>query len=72
MRWSELIRLLEKKGWFLWHHGGKHDIYRRNGSQEKIVVGRHRSEEVPHGTFRKIIKQSGIILYEKSKGNSGD
>jgi len=57
MKWSELRRLAEQNGWRLVRHGGNHDIYEHDETSEKLIIGRHRSEEIRTGLMRKLIKQ---------------
>ena len=60
MKWSELRRIAERKGWFLLKNGKKHDIYKHPDSLDRIEIGRHGKEEIPYGTFCKLKKQIGF------------
>ncbi|PID88930.1 MAG: hypothetical protein CSB02_00120 [Bacteroidia bacterium] len=60
MKWSEIKRIAEKKGWFLYRHGSKHDIYRHQDRDFPIMIGRHDKEEIKKGTFNKLKKQIGF------------
>ena len=60
MKWNELIRLAQDNGWYLQKHGKKHDVYIHAESRERIIIGRHGSDEVPIGTCVKILKQMGL------------
>lgn len=60
MKYSELIRFLEKAGCTVKRHGGNHDWYYSPISERSFPVGRHQSEEVPPGTLNKILKQAGL------------
>jgi predicted RNA binding protein YcfA (HicA-like mRNA interferase family) len=60
MKWNELKKLAEASGWYLLKHGKKHDIYVHPTNRNRLVIGRHGSEEVPVGTCMKLIKQMGI------------
>ena len=55
MKRSDLIRLLEQKGWYLLRNGSNHDIY-TNGVK-KETIPRHR--EIPEGLARTILKRMG-------------
>lgn len=62
MRWNELRKLAEKKGWRLFKNGARHDQYRHPEHPELgiLIIGRHGSEEVKKGTFESIRKQIGL------------
>ncbi|MDR3180359.1 MAG: type II toxin-antitoxin system HicA family toxin [Prevotellaceae bacterium] len=60
MKWSELRRIVEKEGWYLYRHGGKHDIYRHPEKDYPIEIERHDSQEVGRGIFYKLKKQIGF------------
>lgn len=53
---AELIKLLEKNGWYLKRNGGEHDIY-TNGKDSEPVP-RHR--ELKEHLARAIIKRHGL------------
>ena len=56
MNRKDLIKKLEKNGWYFDRHGGNHDIY-TNG--KKIVsIPRHR--EINEITAKNIIKRCGL------------
>lgn len=59
MKWSELIKLVEEQGYRLYSHGKKHDIY-VNSHGNRLVLERHRSQEVRKGLESKIKKQIGL------------
>ena len=56
MKRSDLIKLLEKNGWFLKRNGGEHDIYSDGNRSEAIP--RHR--EINELLAKKILKRVGI------------
>jgi len=60
MKWSELKKLAEQNGWQLLRHGANHDIYEHPEKTERLIVGRHSSEEIKKGLMKKLIKQIGI------------
>ncbi len=53
---SDLIRLLEKNGWYLKRNGGGHDIY-TNGTESETIP---RHKEVKENLARAIIKRRGL------------
>lgn len=59
MKFSELYRLLESKGWVL-KSTSKHHKYVHKDFKFPIPVGKHKSQEVPTGTLNKILKDAGL------------
>lgn len=55
---ADLIKLLEKNGWYLKRNGGGHDIY-TNG-KESETIPRHR--ELKENLARAIIKKAGAQM----------
>ncbi|MBO4455097.1 MAG: type II toxin-antitoxin system HicA family toxin [Bacteroidales bacterium] len=53
MTWNELRRLAVRKGWLFLRHGGKHDVYVKEG--KKILIERHWSQEVRYGMLLKLL-----------------
>lgn len=60
MKWNELIKIAEAKGWRFWKHGANHDIYRHSDRADLLIIGRHGKEEIKNGTCSKLKKQIGI------------
>jgi predicted RNA binding protein YcfA (HicA-like mRNA interferase family) len=60
MKWSELRRIAEQRGWQLYRHGADHDLYRHPETGETILIARHRKEEIKKGTYQKLKKQIGF------------
>ncbi|MFC2087156.1 type II toxin-antitoxin system HicA family toxin [Bacteroidota bacterium] len=54
---KEIIRYLEKNGFSFISQKGSHRKYK---SQGKIVIIPHPKKEIPIGTFRSIMRQSGL------------
>ena len=42
MKWNELRRIAEEKGWYSWRKGGNHDIYRHPDKDEFLYIERTR------------------------------
>ena len=57
MKRKDLIRKLEKNGWYLDRHGSKHDIY-TNGSKSEPIS---RQTEIDEILAKKILKRNGIV-----------
>jgi predicted RNA binding protein YcfA (HicA-like mRNA interferase family) len=60
MRFSELVRLLEKEGFRLVKEKGSIRYYGKPGHDRLIRVDYHGSKEVPTGTCQAILKAAGI------------
>jgi len=60
MKWSEIRKIAEKKGWQLKRHGGKHDLYTHPDKDFPIQIERHDSQEVKPGIFYSLKKQIGF------------
>ncbi len=59
MKWSELRRLAEERGWYLVRRG-RHDVYAHDGFDYRIELERHGSKEVKEGLLFKLKKQIGF------------
>lgn len=60
MKFSELVRLLEKNGFRLIKEKGSIRYYGKIGLAGLIRVDFHGSKEIPTGTCSKILKDSGL------------
>ncbi|MDR2087149.1 MAG: type II toxin-antitoxin system HicA family toxin [Dysgonamonadaceae bacterium] len=60
MKWSELRRIAEKSGWYLYRRGAKHDIYLHKDKNYPIEIERHDTQEVKNGLYYKLKKQIGF------------
>jgi len=65
MRFSELIRMLERNGFTLLKEKGSIRYYSKPGHDRLIRVDYHGSKEVPTGTCHAILKAAGIKEKEK-------
>lgn len=60
MKYSELKKLLKKNGCVLQHEGKRHEMWYSPKTGNSFPVGRHDTQDVAPGTFKAIMKQSGI------------
>ncbi len=60
MKFSELVRLLEKNGFALVKEKGSIRYYGKQGRDRLIRVDYHGSKEIPTGTCQAILKAAGI------------
>ena len=56
MKWSELRRIAERNGWYLYRSGRKHDIYRHPDKDYPIQIERHDSQDIKKGLYFKLKK----------------
>jgi predicted RNA binding protein YcfA (HicA-like mRNA interferase family) len=56
----EVIRLLERDGWFLVATRGSHRQYKHPGKPGRVTVAGKLSDDVAPGTFNSILKQAGL------------
>ena len=56
MKWSEMRRIAESHGWYLWRNGANHDVYRHPDKGDTILISRHGSEEVKNGIYFRLKK----------------
>ncbi len=60
MKFSELVRLLEKNGFKIIKEKGSIRYYGKPGWEKLIRVDYHGSKEVPTGTCQAILKAAGL------------
>jgi len=60
LKFSELVRLLEKNGFKIVKEKGSIRYYGKQGWDKLIRVDYHGSKEVPTGTSNSILKAAGI------------
>ena len=57
MKRAELIKLMERNGWYLKRNGGSHDVY-TNGTDCEMIP---RHKEVKELLAKRIIKRRGLL-----------
>jgi predicted RNA binding protein YcfA (HicA-like mRNA interferase family) len=61
MKVSEVIKLLEKDGWFLARQTGSHRQYKHQTKTGLVTLAVHRlSDDLAPGTLNSILKQAGL------------
>ena len=60
MKIHELIKLLKDNGCYILKHGKRHDIWVSPKTEQRIIIPRHGSQEVPKGTEHDIKRKAGI------------
>ena len=59
MRSREIIKILEKEGWFLVAVKGSHHQYKHSVRKSRVTIP-HPNSDFPKGTLASIFKQAGI------------
>jgi len=59
MNSRELIKLIEKDGWFLVNTEGSHNQYKHPSKKGRVTVP-HPKKDIPIGTLKSIKKQAGL------------
>jgi mRNA interferase HicA len=60
MKTNEMIRLIEKDGWYLVRQTGSHRIYRHGLKPGTIIIPAHGAKELQKGTEASIRKKAGL------------
>lgn len=60
MKFSELIRFLERNGFRLIKEKGSVRYYSKHGCPNLIRVDYHGAKEIPTGTYHAILKAAGL------------
>lgn len=61
---AEVIAALERAGFGFVSQRGSHAKYRKAGSPTRTVIVPAQRKEIPRGTFRSIIRQSGLSAHD--------
>jgi predicted RNA binding protein YcfA (HicA-like mRNA interferase family) len=60
MKVRELIKLIEKDGWFLVRIKGSHRQFHHPTKSGTVTIAGKESVDVPPGTLNSVLKQSGL------------
>lgn len=60
MKVKELIKLIEKDGWFLVRTKGSHRQFHHPSKNGTVTIAGKESIDVPIGTLNSILKQAGL------------
>lgn len=60
MKVRELVRLLERDGWFLVRTCGSHRQYKHPEKPGRVTVSGNLGSDVPVGTLKAAMKQAGL------------
>mgnify|MGYP001005865847 CR=1 FL=1 len=56
----ELIKILERDGWFIVNQVGSHRQYKHPIKKGRVTVAGHLGDDVPIGTMNNILRQAGL------------
>jgi predicted RNA binding protein YcfA (HicA-like mRNA interferase family) len=60
MKVREVIRALEKDGWYLVATRGSHRQYKHPSKAGRVTVASHPGDDLMPGTLNSILKQAGL------------
>ena len=60
VKYSELVRTLNKEGWYIVRQSGGHMLMQHPEKNARLIIPFHGSKEVKKGLLRSILKQAGI------------
>jgi mRNA interferase HicA len=65
MKYSELLRILKKDGWYEVRQSGSHIIMQHPTKRNTVPVPFHASKEVKKGTLNQILKMTEININKR-------
>jgi predicted RNA binding protein YcfA (HicA-like mRNA interferase family) len=60
MKARDIIKLIEKDGWYWKRTSGSHQVYKHPTKTGTVVVAQHGSKDIPEGTVKSILRQAGL------------
>lgn len=60
MKVREVVRILEKEGWYLARIRGSHHQYRHPAKPGVVTIPGHGNDDLAPGTLNSILKQAGL------------
>jgi predicted RNA binding protein YcfA (HicA-like mRNA interferase family) len=60
MKIRELIKKIEKDGWYLVRVKGSHRQYKHKNKKGLVTISGHLRDDIARGTLNSILKQSGL------------
>lgn len=60
MRYSELERMLKDRNCYIVRAGSRHNLWYSPITGKTFPVGRHKTQEVPPGALKSILRDSGL------------
>lgn len=60
MKVKEVIKMIERDGWFMIRRRGSHRQYRHNYKKGLVSVAGHLDDDLAKGTLNSVLKQAGL------------
>jgi len=60
LKYRELVKLIEKNGWYLVRQKGSHRQYHHNDKSGTVTIAGKPNKDVPKGTLNNILKQAKL------------
>jgi predicted RNA binding protein YcfA (HicA-like mRNA interferase family) len=61
MKYRDVVKMLERDGWFLVRTKGSHRVYHHPTKAGNVIVSVHNpGKDIATGTYKAILKQAGI------------
>ncbi len=60
MKYREIVKRIEKDGWYLKRTSGSHHIFKHHSKPGRIVVAYHGAKDIPEGTLKSILRDAGL------------
>ena len=59
---KDMIKLLKKDGWYLFHQVGSHKQFKHPSKPGKVTISGHKdSDDIPISLEKSILKQAGLL-----------
>jgi predicted RNA binding protein YcfA (HicA-like mRNA interferase family) len=60
MKIRDVIKIIEKEGWYQVYQKGSHRQYKHANKKGRVTVAGHPGDELAPGTLNSVFKQAGI------------
>ena len=60
MKVSEILRILQDDGWYLYATRGSHRQFKHSSKRGRVTVAGKPSDDLASGTLNSILKQAGL------------
>jgi len=60
MKIREVIKMIEKDGWYLVRAKGSHRQYKHSSKKGLVTISGHLNDDIGKGTLNSILKQAGL------------
>lgn len=60
MKIREVIKMIEKDGWYLVKVKGSHRQYKHSSKKGLVTISGHLNDDIGKGTLNSILKQAGL------------